>query len=79
MPKFYVSYKNVKIITDENNSENAAGRMMVLIKKLNTKSLIYVDERGFRIRDASHKYKIVKSIDKDTKKPIWYLVRKPRN
>jgi hypothetical protein len=76
MPKFYVSYKTISIITDEANSENAAGRMMLIIKKLNTNNLIYVDERGFRKRDAIDKYKIIKSFDKNTKKPIWYLKKK---
>jgi|694.fasta_scaffold19208_5 hypothetical protein len=76
MPKFYVSYKNLSIITDEINSENAAGRMMLVIKKLNTNNLIYVDERGFRKRDAVDKFNIIKSFDKNTKKPIWYLKKK---
>lgn len=73
MPKFYVSYRNYSLITDETSAENAAGRMMLIIEKLNTKNLIYVDERGHRTRTASHKYNIVKSIDKNTNRPIWYL------
>jgi len=73
MPKYYVTYKNVSVITDENNPENAASRMMLLIDDLDTKNLIYVDERGHRTRTAAKKYNIVKSIDKNTKRPIWYL------
>lgn len=76
MPKFYVSYKDLSIITDETNAENAAGRMMLIIKNLSTKNLIYVDERGFRKRDAAFKYRIVKSFDENTKKPIWYLKKR---
>jgi hypothetical protein len=73
MPKFYVNHKNYSLVTDEINAENAAGRMMLLIENLNTKNLIYVDERGHRTRDASYKYNIIKSIDKNTKRPVWYL------
>lgn len=73
MPKYYVKYKGFSIITDENNPENAAGRMLLLIDNLNTKNLIYVDERGHRTRTSKYKYNIIKKIDKNTNRPIWYL------
>lgn len=76
MPKYYVSYKNQSIITDENDPENAAGRMMLLMDNLNTKNLIYVDERGYRKKTAKFKYNIIKETDRKTKRPVWYLKRK---
>jgi hypothetical protein len=73
MPKFYVKHKDLTLITDEINSENAAARMMLLLEELDTKNLIYVDERGHRTKTAAYKYSIVKTISRHSKKPIWYL------
>ena len=59
MPKYYVSHRSIRFISDSKSSAKAAAA--VLRQKtvdLRRNTVVYVDERGHRTKSAAIKYRV---------------------
>jgi hypothetical protein len=61
MAKYYVKYRNKMLITSKKSPEAAAGTLLWLLRTLYAapNDYIYVDERGFRTKDAENKFDVL--------------------
>jgi hypothetical protein len=61
MAKYYVKYRNKMLITSKPTPEEAAATLLFLLRTIYVSSVdyIYVDERGFRTKDAENQFDIL--------------------
>ena len=77
MAKYYVTYKNLRLVRDAESPAKAAALVLrQQTEQLKKNDTVYVDERGHRTRHAQLKYR-VDSVRRNGER-LWTLaVKKP--
>ena len=67
MPKYYVNYRNKSLVTDQQNPEEAALCLILMMGPTlicSSSEYVYVDERGFRNKEAENKFEFCSLLEK---------------